>query len=61
MQEAIFEVHSGGKVWRIYEDGSTDGFPTDSIIFNRIPARLVQMRALIRAADRVSAVIERGT
>lgn len=40
MEKADFEVRSpDGHVWKIYEDGRTEGFPAGSVIFNRIPQR----------------------
>lgn len=38
MDKADFEVRGpDGRVWKIYADGRTEGFPDGSVIFNRLP------------------------
>ena len=54
MKEAIFEVQWEHRTWRIYEDGTIEGFPVGSIIFNRILGRLNQLRAEIAELRRVA-------
>lgn len=36
MDRPIFEVESGDKHYKIYENGTIDGFPKDAFIINRI-------------------------
>jgi hypothetical protein len=46
----LFEVHRGEHVWRVYEDGRTEGFPDGCWISNRAPARIAQAIAIARRA-----------
>jgi hypothetical protein len=32
-----FEVRDGGKVYRVYENGATEGFGPGAVVVNRIP------------------------
>ena len=38
--EVLFEVFSGDKTWRVYTNGKTEGFPSDSTIHNHFPVIL---------------------
>ena len=46
-----FEVRDGSKVYRIWSDGRIDGFGTEAIVVNRIPAEIG--RAVASARDTV--------
>lgn len=39
-ERPVFEVHEkGGNVFKIYADGTTEGFEDDVMIINRLPVR----------------------
>lgn len=39
-ERPVFEVHQkDGKTFKIYADGSTEGFGDDAMIINRLPVR----------------------
>lgn len=43
--KALFELRCGDHVWKLFEDGSTEGFPPGTTVINRALASLDQLRA----------------
>lgn len=48
---ALFELRGqDGHTWKIYEDGTTEGFPADVLIINRASPLLAMLRGGVEQA-----------